>query len=123
MLCIHHNFSQTLLFSAAFLAESTIPTRLSSAAFLFLPHLTHIFFLTLCPLDLSSLVPACCFHSFCLTATFSIVFPDLFLFLLVLCIISLLLFKSSLSGGSETLPHFILPLQIYHSPSCLLLHT
>ena len=67
----------------------------------------------------SSVLPLFLPHSYILHY-----FPDLlFLFLLVLCVILLLLFKSSLSGDSETLPHFILPLQIYHSPSYLLLHT
>lgn len=61
-------------FRPALLAKSTIPTQLSSAEFLSVLFPTCIFFLTLYSLDLSSLVPACCFHHFCLTATFSFVF-------------------------------------------------
>lgn len=103
---------KTLLFSATLLSESTNPTQLSLSGLLFLPFLSHIFFPILYSLDLLSFVPAHCFHRFCLTATFSS-FPNLlFLYLLVFCIISLLLFKSSLSGDSETLPHCILPLHI-----------
>lgn len=82
----------------------------------FLPYFLHTGSFFSCP---SSVLPLFLPHGYIL-----LYFPDLlFLFLLVLCIILLLLFKSSLSGDSETLPHFIFPLQIYHSPSCLLLHT
>lgn len=114
------SFSQTLLYLAAFLAESTISTHLSSAEFLFLPCLT--LFITY-PVNLSSLVPGHCLHFFFASLLHRCFLGDLFLFLLYLCIISLLLFKSNLSRDSETSFHFILPLQMYHSLSCLLLHT
>lgn len=117
---IHHHFSQTIPFLPALLAESTISTHLSSAEFLFLPCLAY--FIPY-PVDHSFLVPGHCFHFF-FASLLPRCFPGaLFLFLLDFCVISLLLFKSNLSRDSETLFHFILPLQMYHSLSCILPHT